>query len=97
MGSPVIYLSGSTAVGRDAEKVAEVLSSYVNMAVRQSSCISRELIRSLEKSAKQQEPAPISGTGWLGRGLASTLMLLVLAEIPKRLNCDVHPMLSDQG
>jgi hypothetical protein len=63
MGSPVIYLSGSTAVGRDAEQVAEVLSSYVNMAVRQSSRIAEELVRTLEKSAKQQEPAPISGTG----------------------------------
>lgn len=63
MGSPVIYLSGSTAVGGDAEQVAEILSSYVNMAVRQSSRIAQELVRDLEKSAKEQEPAPLSGTG----------------------------------
>lgn len=63
MGSPVIYLSGSTAVGRDAEQVAEVLSSYVNMAVRQSSRIGREQVRALETGAKQQEPTPLSGTG----------------------------------
>lgn len=63
MGSPVIYLAGSTAVGGDAEHVAEILSSYVNMAVRQSSRIAQELVRALEKSAKEQEPAPRSGTG----------------------------------
>jgi NADH dehydrogenase FAD-containing subunit len=66
MGSPVIYLAGSTAVGGDAEQVAEILSSYVNMAVRQSSRIAQELVRALEKSAKEQEPAPPSGTGRLG-------------------------------
>jgi len=60
MGSPVIYLSGSTAVGGDAEQVAEILSSYVNMAVRQSSRIYQELGRALEKSAKEQEQAPLS-------------------------------------
>lgn len=54
MGSPVIYLSGSMAVGEDAEQVAEILSSYVNMAVRQSSRIAQELVRALEKSAKDQ-------------------------------------------
>jgi hypothetical protein len=63
MGSPVIYLAGSTAVGGDAEQVAEILSRYVNMAVRQSSRIAQELVRALEKGAKEQEPAPLSGTG----------------------------------
>jgi hypothetical protein len=63
MGSPVIYLAGSTAVGGDAEQVAEILSSYVNMAVLKSSRIAQELLRALEKSAKEQEPAPLSGTG----------------------------------
>jgi hypothetical protein len=63
MGSPVIYLAGSTAVGGDAEQVAEILSSYVNMAIRQSSRVAQELVRALEKSAKAQEPAPLSGTG----------------------------------
>ncbi|MGH7148787.1 MAG: hypothetical protein ACREIJ_12930, partial [Nitrospiraceae bacterium] len=63
MGSPVIYLAGSTAVGGNAEQVAEILSSYVNMAVRQPSRIAQELVRALEKSAKAQEPAPLSETG----------------------------------
>jgi hypothetical protein len=63
MGSPVIYLAGSTAVGGDAEQVAEILSSYVNMAVRQSSRIAQELVRALEKSVNEQEPVPLSGTG----------------------------------
>lgn len=53
MGSPAIYLSGSTAVGKDAEQVAEILSSYVNMAVRQSSRIAQELVRALEKSGRE--------------------------------------------
>jgi hypothetical protein len=66
MGSPVIYLAGSTAVGKDAEQVAEVLSSYVDMAVRQSPRIAQELVRTLEKSAKEQERAPLSGTGRKG-------------------------------
>jgi len=63
MGSPVIYLAGSTAVGGDAEQVAEILSSYVNMAVRQSSRIAQELVRALEKSVNEQEPVPLSGIG----------------------------------
>jgi hypothetical protein len=63
MGSPVIYLSGSTAVGKDAEQVAEILSSYVDMAVRQSSRIAQELVRALEKSANEHEPASLSGSG----------------------------------
>lgn len=63
MGSPAIYLAGSTAVAGDAEQVAEILSGYVNMAVRETSRIAQELARALEKSAKLQEPAPLSGTG----------------------------------
>jgi hypothetical protein len=63
MGSPVIYLAGSTAVGGDAEQVAEILSRYVNMAVRHSSRLAQELVRTLEKSAKAQEPTPPSETG----------------------------------
>jgi hypothetical protein len=69
MGSPVIYLAGSTAVGGDAEQVAEILSRYVNMAVRQSSRLAHELVRALEKSVKKQEPAPLSGTGREGGAL----------------------------
>jgi len=63
MGSPVIYLAGSTAVGGDVEQVAEILSNYVNMAVRHSSRIAHELVRALEKSVKEQESVPLSGTG----------------------------------
>jgi hypothetical protein len=63
MGSPVIYLAGSTAVGGDVEQVAEILSRYVTMAVRHSSRIAQELVRALEQGAKAQEPAPLSGTG----------------------------------
>lgn len=70
MGSPVIYLAGSTAVGRDAEPVSEILSRYVTMAVRHSSRLAQELVRALEKSARAQEPAPLSGTGREGGALA---------------------------
>jgi hypothetical protein len=62
MGSPLIYLAGSTAVGGDAEQVAEILSRYVTMAVRHSSRLAQELVGALEKSAKAEEPAPLSGT-----------------------------------
>ena len=57
------FVETFTAVWGNAEQVAEILSRYVTMAVRPSSRLAQELVRALEKGAKEQEPAPLSGTG----------------------------------
>src|SRR5687767_8090549 len=48
MGSPVVYLAGTTAMGDTPEKVAEILSIYIHNVLRGALFKGGELIRTLE-------------------------------------------------
>lgn len=48
MGSPVVYLAGTTAIGGNAEAVAEILSVYINSALGGRLLQIPELIRTIE-------------------------------------------------
>lgn len=48
MGSPVVYLAGTTAMGDTPEKVAEILSLYIHKVLRGTLFKGGELIRTLE-------------------------------------------------
>jgi hypothetical protein len=48
MGSPVVYLAGTTGIGDSPEKVAEVLSLYIHNVLRGTLLQGGELIRTLE-------------------------------------------------
>ena len=48
MGSPVVYLAGTTAMGDSPEMVAEILSIYIGKVLRGTLFQGRELIRTLE-------------------------------------------------
>jgi hypothetical protein len=48
MGSPVVYLAGTTAIGDSPEKVAEILSIYIHNVLRGALMQSGELVRALE-------------------------------------------------
>jgi len=48
MGSPVVYLAGTTAMGDTPEKVAEILSIYIHNVLRGTLFKAGELIRTLE-------------------------------------------------
>lgn len=50
MGSPIIYLAGTTAIGGNPEAVAELLSIYINNVLRGKLFKRPELIRSIEGS-----------------------------------------------
>jgi hypothetical protein len=56
MGSPLIYLAGTTAIGGNAEEVAQVLSIYVKTVFRHASFRTSELLRILEQRATEHEP-----------------------------------------
>lgn len=56
MGSPLIYLAGTTAIGGNAEEVAQVLSIYVNTVLQHPSFRASELLRGLEQRATEHEP-----------------------------------------
>jgi hypothetical protein len=51
MGSPVVYLAGTTAIGGSAEAVAEILSVYIDNALRGRLLRGSELIRTIENGA----------------------------------------------
>jgi hypothetical protein len=57
MGSPVIYLAGTTAMGEDAEVVAELLSIYITTVVRRSSTKPQEPLWTLEYGALKYSTA----------------------------------------
>ncbi len=57
MGSPVIYLAGTTAMGEDAETVAEILSIYITTVVRRSSAKPQEPLWTLEHGALKHSTA----------------------------------------
>ena len=57
MGSPVIYLASTTAMGENAEVVAEILNIYVSTVVRKSSVMAQELLRTLEHPVLERSPA----------------------------------------
>lgn len=63
MGSPLIYLASTTAIGGDAEDVAQVLSIYVRTVLQHSSVRASELVRILEQPASEPEPMRSSETG----------------------------------
>lgn len=63
MGSPLIYLAGTTAIGGDAEEVAQALSIYVNTVLQRSSFRASELLRVLEQSATEHAPTRSPETG----------------------------------
>jgi hypothetical protein len=48
MGSPVVYLAGTTAMGDTPEKVAEILSIYIHNVLRGTLLKGGELVRTLE-------------------------------------------------
>ena len=56
MGSPLMYLAGTTAIGGDPEEVAQVLSSYVKTVLRRSSFRASEVLRVLELPATDHQP-----------------------------------------
>lgn len=51
MGSPVIYLAGTTAIGGNAETVAEILSLYITTVIRRSSANPHEPLWTLDHGA----------------------------------------------
>jgi hypothetical protein len=63
MGSPLIYLASTTAIGRDAEEVAQVLSIYVKTVLQQKSLRASELLRVLEQRATENTPTRFPETG----------------------------------
>src|SRR5687767_11001900 len=48
IGSPVVYLAGTTAMGDTPEKVAEILSIYIHNVLRGTLLKGGELVRTLE-------------------------------------------------
>jgi hypothetical protein len=56
MGSPLIYLAGTTAIGGDAEEVALVLSIYVKTVLQQTTLRSSEVLRVLGQRATDHAP-----------------------------------------
>lgn len=63
MGSPLIYLAGTTAIGGNAEEVAQVLSIYVNTVLQHPSFRASELLRGMEQRATEHEPTRSPETG----------------------------------
>jgi hypothetical protein len=63
MGSPLIYLAGTTAIGGDAEEVAQVLSIYVTTVFQHASFRASELLQALEQRAIEHEPTRSPETG----------------------------------
>lgn len=63
MGSPLIYLAGTTAIGGDAKEVAQVLSSYVSIVLQHPSLRAAELLRVLKQRATEHEPMRSPETG----------------------------------
>jgi hypothetical protein len=63
MGSPLIYLAGTTAIGGNAEEVAQVLSIYVKTVLQHPSFRASELLRALEQRATQHAPMRSPETG----------------------------------
>jgi len=63
MGSPLIYLAGTTAIGGDPEEVAQVLSIYVKTVLRRSSFRASEVLRVLEQPTTEHEPVRPPETG----------------------------------
>ena len=63
MGSPLIYLAGTTAMGGDAEEVALVLSLYVKTVLQQAALRASELVRVLEQRAIDHAPTRSPETG----------------------------------
>lgn len=56
MGSPLVYLAGTTAMGGDAEEVALVLSIYVKTVLQHPSLRTSELLRVLAQRTTDREP-----------------------------------------
>ncbi len=56
MGSPLVYLAGTTAMGGDAEEVALVLSLYVKTVLHQAAFGTSEVLRVLEQRAIDYAP-----------------------------------------
>jgi len=56
MGSPLVYLAGTTAMGGDAEEVALVLSIYVKTVLQQAAFGTSEVLRVLEQRALDHAP-----------------------------------------
>ena len=63
MGSPLIYLAGTTAIGGDAEEVAQVLSIYVKTVLQHASFRASELLQVPEQRATEHEPMRSPETG----------------------------------
>jgi hypothetical protein len=63
MGSPLIYLAGTTAIGGDAEEVAQVLSIYVKMVLQNASLRASDVLRILEQRATEYPPTRFPETG----------------------------------
>lgn len=63
MGSPLIYLAGTTAIGGNAEEVAQVLSIYVKTVLQHPSFRASELLQGLEQRATEHEPLRSPETG----------------------------------
>ena len=62
-GSPLIYLAGTTAIGGDAEEVAQVLSIYVKTVFQHSPFRASELLQVPEQRATEHEPMRSPETG----------------------------------
>ena len=63
MGSPLIYLAGTTAIGGNAEEVAQVLGIYVKTVLQHPSFRASELLRGLEQRATDHAPMRSPETG----------------------------------
>ncbi len=63
MGSPLVYLAGTTAMGGDAEEVALVLSLYVKTVLQHGSLRTSEVLRVLEQRAIDHAPTRSLETG----------------------------------
>jgi hypothetical protein len=63
MGSPLIYLAGTTAIGGNAKEVAQVLSIYVKTVLQHSSFRASQLLRILEQRATDHEVTRSPETG----------------------------------
>lgn len=56
MGSPLIYLAGTTAIGGDAEEVAQILSIYVKTVLQQAAFRASDVLRVQEQRAAEYAP-----------------------------------------
>jgi hypothetical protein len=54
LGPQVVYIGETMGIGADAEEVSELLSLYVNDAVRVSSAKVQELIRGMERATREK-------------------------------------------